>query len=220
MGSTPRRSAARLAATIHPAPPPLSLAPQPLHWNHRAKIRAPRNSMSRQPVIVISHGAPTFALNPGQLGPRLTAVGRQIARPKAVLIVSPHWMTRGVRVATGAAPETVHDFGGFGQAQTSSKDHASPGSSGAGSPACKIEVLRAARWPALRTAGPKARAWTTVPGCRCGFTLSAGRRCPCSGSPPAREPDPSAGLRVRPGSAAPARRGRRWWSAIRLAPRN
>jgi 4,5-DOPA dioxygenase extradiol len=69
--------------------------------------------MQRTPALFISHGAPTFALQPGQLGPRLTAVGRALPRPQAVLVVSPHWMTRGLRVATGAAPATVHDFGGF-----------------------------------------------------------------------------------------------------------
>jgi 4,5-DOPA dioxygenase extradiol len=28
-------------------------------------------------------------------------------------VVSPHWQTRGVRVGTSAAPQTIHDFGGF-----------------------------------------------------------------------------------------------------------
>ena len=65
------------------------------------------------PAFFISHGAPTFALQPGQLGPVLTAAGRRMGAAKAVLIVSPHWMTRGVRVASTPAPDTIHDFGGF-----------------------------------------------------------------------------------------------------------
>lgn len=65
------------------------------------------------PAFFISHGAPTFAMQPGRLGPVLETAGRHMAAVKAVLIVSPHWMTRGVRVATSAAPETIHDFGGF-----------------------------------------------------------------------------------------------------------
>lgn len=70
--------------------------------------------MSRTPVLFVSHGAPTFALEPGRLGPRLAAAGETLPRPRAVLVVSPHWMTRGVvGVATTARPETVHDFGGF-----------------------------------------------------------------------------------------------------------
>ena len=69
--------------------------------------------MTRLPTLFVSHGAPTFALEPGRLGPQLTALGQALPRPAAVLVVSPHWITAQVRVATSAAPETIHDFGGF-----------------------------------------------------------------------------------------------------------
>lgn len=68
---------------------------------------------TRMPSVFISHGAPTFALEPGRLGPRLADLGRSLPRPKAVVVVSPHWMTRDPRVTTAAAPATIHDFGGF-----------------------------------------------------------------------------------------------------------
>ena len=69
--------------------------------------------MNQSPVLFISHGAPTFALEPGQLGPQLQKLGAQLANVKAVLVVSPHWQTRDVRVATTPTPGTEHDFGGF-----------------------------------------------------------------------------------------------------------
>ncbi|MBU6271322.1 MAG: dioxygenase [Betaproteobacteria bacterium] len=69
--------------------------------------------MPRLPSLFVSHGAPTFALEPGLAGPALTALGRQLPRPEAVLVVSPHWMTPAPRVATSAQPQTIHDFGGF-----------------------------------------------------------------------------------------------------------
>jgi 4,5-DOPA dioxygenase extradiol len=69
--------------------------------------------MTRAPAFFISHGAPTFALEPGLLGPRLRALGEKLSGVEAVLVVSPHWQTREVRVMTGAAPATLHDFGGF-----------------------------------------------------------------------------------------------------------
>lgn len=69
--------------------------------------------MTQSPVFFISHGAPTFALEPGLLGPQLQKLGAQLAGVKAVLVVSPHWQTRDVRVMTTSTPETVHDFGGF-----------------------------------------------------------------------------------------------------------
>lgn len=65
------------------------------------------------PVFFISHGAPTFALEPGQLGARLNAVGKDLSGVKAVLVVSPHWQTNGVRVMANKSPATLHDFGGF-----------------------------------------------------------------------------------------------------------
>lgn len=69
--------------------------------------------MSRAPAFFISHGAPTFALQPGLLGSRLTALGESLADAAAILVVSPHWQTCGIRVTGAARPATIHDFGGF-----------------------------------------------------------------------------------------------------------
>ena len=69
------------------------------------------------PVLFISHGAPTFAIEPGLAGPQLTELGRRLPPVEAVLVVSPHWMTQGdVRVTVTQNPETIHDFGGFPRA--------------------------------------------------------------------------------------------------------
>ncbi|QID17982.1 dioxygenase [Nitrogeniibacter mangrovi] len=65
------------------------------------------------PCLFISHGSPMFALDPGQLGPRLSALGRRLPRPRAVLVLSPHWMTRELQITGGARLDTIHDFGGF-----------------------------------------------------------------------------------------------------------
>jgi 4,5-DOPA dioxygenase extradiol len=54
-----------------------------------------------------------FALEPGLLGPNLAQVGDSLPDLHAILVVSPHWQTRGVRVTGAAMPETIHDFGGF-----------------------------------------------------------------------------------------------------------
>ena len=35
------------------------------------------------------------------------------ARPRAILVISAHWAARVPTVSTAAAPETIHDFGGF-----------------------------------------------------------------------------------------------------------
>lgn len=65
------------------------------------------------PSLFLSHGAPTFAIEPGSAGPLLTAMGERIPRPRAILVASAHWMTRGVEVSSAKQPETIYDFGGF-----------------------------------------------------------------------------------------------------------
>jgi 4,5-DOPA dioxygenase extradiol len=54
-----------------------------------------------------------FALEPGLLGPNLGRVAAALPPITAIVVASPHWQTRGVRVTGAQAPETIHDFGGF-----------------------------------------------------------------------------------------------------------
>ena len=71
----------------------------------------------RLPVLFVSHGSPMFALEAGTTGPALTQWGQQLRAQfpqlRGVVILSPHWMTKGVQVMSTPAPETWHDFGGF-----------------------------------------------------------------------------------------------------------
>ena len=69
--------------------------------------------MSRAPSLFVSHGSPMFALEPGLLGPNLLRIGASLSGLTAIIVVSPHWQTRGVRISGSASPETIHDFGGF-----------------------------------------------------------------------------------------------------------
>lgn len=71
--------------------------------------------MKSTPSLFVSHGAPTFAVEPGIAGPRLSALGRALTPPTAVLIVSPHWQTAQPRVTAADRPQIIHDFGGFGK---------------------------------------------------------------------------------------------------------
>jgi 4,5-DOPA dioxygenase extradiol len=70
----------------------------------------------KMPSLFVSHGSPMFALEPGLSGPQLTALGRALPRPRAVLVLSPHWTTRSVALGSAAWPTTLHDFGGFAPA--------------------------------------------------------------------------------------------------------
>jgi 4,5-DOPA dioxygenase extradiol len=67
--------------------------------------------MSLLPTLFISHGSPITALQPGLVGEQLNALSAHLPRPKAILIASAHWLSRGAE-----QPETIHDFGGFPRA--------------------------------------------------------------------------------------------------------
>jgi len=66
-----------------------------------------------QPSLFISHGSPMLALEPGASGPALKQLASALPRPRAIVVVSAHWESQTLRVASAARPETWHDFGGF-----------------------------------------------------------------------------------------------------------
>lgn len=72
--------------------------------------------MQTTPTLFISHGAPTFALEPGELGRKLGELGQRLNEVRAIVAVSPHWETPDLRVTNNPKPETIHDFYGFPQA--------------------------------------------------------------------------------------------------------
>ena len=43
----------------------------------------------------------------------LAGLAKRLPRPKAVCVVSAHWVTRGSEVLAVAKPRTIHDFYGF-----------------------------------------------------------------------------------------------------------
>ena len=67
-----------------------------------------------QPVLFVSHGAPTLALDGGAWAAALSEWAGTLAGVQAIVMVSAHWEQAGpVRVMAAPAPETMHDFGGF-----------------------------------------------------------------------------------------------------------
>lgn len=70
--------------------------------------------MSRLPTLFISHGSPMLAIDDSPARRFLQDLGRQLPRPRAILVASAHWETMGgPAVSLAAQPETIHDFGGF-----------------------------------------------------------------------------------------------------------
>src|SRR5882762_10148447 len=70
----------------------------------------------RMPVLFIGHGSPMNGIEDNEFSQRWKAMAREIPIPKAVLVVSAHWFTRGTHITAMEHPETIHDFGGFPKA--------------------------------------------------------------------------------------------------------
>ncbi|MGE5521161.1 MAG: 4,5-DOPA dioxygenase extradiol [Candidatus Dadabacteria bacterium] len=75
------------------------------------------NSLNEQeqlmPVLFIGHGSPMNGIEDTEFSRRWTQMAKEIPTPKAVLVVSAHWFTKGTRITAMDFPETIHDFGGF-----------------------------------------------------------------------------------------------------------
>ena len=70
----------------------------------------------RMPLVFLGHGSPMNAIEDTEYSRAWTALGKNLPRPKAILVVSAHWMTKGTTlVDVSAMPRTIHDFYGFPQ---------------------------------------------------------------------------------------------------------
>lgn len=67
------------------------------------------------PSLYISHGSPMLAIDPGPTGAIFDALGASLRaqKPRAVLVVSAHWIYSTLAVGTRERQEAWHDFGGF-----------------------------------------------------------------------------------------------------------
>ncbi len=68
------------------------------------------------PVLFIGHGSPMNAIEDNVFSREMQRLGKDVAKPKAILMVSAHWETKGTFVTAQEKPPTIHDFGGFPQA--------------------------------------------------------------------------------------------------------
>jgi len=72
------------------------------------------------PPLFVSHGSPMLALEPGRTGPMLRRLGdtfrRDFARPRAVVALSAHSLTRQPTLLGALTHPAIHDFGGFPEA--------------------------------------------------------------------------------------------------------
>ncbi len=65
------------------------------------------------PVLFVGHGSPMNAIEENAFTRALAGLSERLPRPKAICVVSAHWVTDGSEVLTVAQPRTIHDFYGF-----------------------------------------------------------------------------------------------------------
>jgi 4,5-DOPA dioxygenase extradiol len=65
------------------------------------------------PVLFVGHGSPMNGIEDTEFSRRWTQMAKEITSPKAVLVVSAHWFTKGTKITAMDFPKTIHDFGGF-----------------------------------------------------------------------------------------------------------
>lgn len=105
---------------------------------------------AEQPVLFVSHGAPTMALREDVTTRFWQSLAGQRPKPAAVICMSAHWTTAATQVSSGARPATIHDFYGFG-AELEAVQYAAPGD-----PALAGEIVDALRGAGLSaTADPR-----------------------------------------------------------------
>ena len=65
------------------------------------------------PTLFLAHGAPDLPLSGTPARAFTERLGQRFPTLRAILVISAHWEARVPTIGTAAAPETVHDFGGF-----------------------------------------------------------------------------------------------------------
>lgn len=67
------------------------------------------------PVLFIGHGSPMNGIENNEFSLQWEKTAKELPIPKAVLVVSAHWLTNGTYITAMDQPKTIHDFGGFPQ---------------------------------------------------------------------------------------------------------
>lgn len=81
--------------------------------NALEKITADMGNTDPMPVLFLGHGSPMNAIEDNEFVQGFKNIGKDIARPNAIICVSAHWETAGTFITAMEQPKTIHDFGGF-----------------------------------------------------------------------------------------------------------
>jgi 4,5-DOPA dioxygenase extradiol len=105
----------------------LSLGAMSVKLNALNKIIEHGENTGKMPVLFVGHGSPMNAIEDNSFSREMKLVGKNLPKPKAILMISAHWETNGTFVTAQDMPPTIHDFGGFPK-QLFETNYPAPGS--------------------------------------------------------------------------------------------
>lgn len=93
-----------------------SLTAATMKLNALNKLVENYDATDKMPVLFVGHGSPMNAIEDNIFSREMKRMGTDVPKPKAILMVSAHWETKGTFVTAMENPKTIHDFGGFPEA--------------------------------------------------------------------------------------------------------
>jgi 4,5-DOPA dioxygenase extradiol len=70
-------------------------------------------NLNKYPALFIGHGSPMNILAENSFTHDLIKLREELPEPKAILVISAHWLTRGTHITASENPEQIYDFHGF-----------------------------------------------------------------------------------------------------------
>ena len=67
----------------------------------------------KMPVLFIGHGSPMNIIQENRFTESLRRLGQSLPKPKAIMVISAHWLTEETCVTCTKKPRTIYDFYGF-----------------------------------------------------------------------------------------------------------
>jgi len=76
-------------------------------------LYANESKSTKAPALFCAHGSPMNMITANAYTKAMHELAAKLQKPKAVVIISAHWVTNGLFVSTAKNQETIHDFYGF-----------------------------------------------------------------------------------------------------------
>jgi 4,5-DOPA dioxygenase extradiol len=71
------------------------------------------STIKNMPVLFIGHSSPMNIVLKNSYTEDIAKAAKELSKPKAILVISAHWLTNGTFVTCTEKPKTIYDFYGF-----------------------------------------------------------------------------------------------------------